>query len=273
MENPTPPNSRFEISIYQIAADEMFQGHRIDGTGWDWEWAPWQRDWMDETPSKFAYRCLPLTIANQTGWWVRNPVGFTAVWRGQMEPRSVQFLFDSDQGLWSQWINDQFGNGIITWNTPFLFRTKPAESRLLVTGPVNHFKHGVQPLTAIIESDWMSMSFTMNWKITSLGGPLRFERGEPLFQAIPLAGNLCTDLEKASVRYMKLADDPEVAAAYHHWNESRLKFHQQKEAGEVRADDWQKDYFRGRDVFGREVASGHKTKVTPPVVDYRSMKP
>jgi len=267
---PTPP---LEISIYQIADDAVFQGHRIDGTGWDWSWANWQRDWMDETPSKFAYRCLPLTIANQTGWWVYNPVGFTAVWRGQAAPGGVQFLFDSDQGLWSQWIGDQFGQGIITWNTPFLFRTKPAGSRLMVCGPINCFKHGIQPLTAIIESDWMSMSFTMNWKITAPNAVIRFDRGEPLFQLIPMAGNICTDLEQAKVRYMKLADDAEVSRAYQEWNEGRRKFHEQKKTGEVRPDDWQKDYFRGRDVFGREVASGHKTKVTPPGIEYLSKKP
>src|SRR5260370_27836851 len=140
---------------------------------------------MDETPSKFAYRCLPLTIVNQTGWWVYNPVGFTAVWHGRKEPGGVHFLFDSDPVLWNTWINDQFGQGIITWNTPFLFRTKPAGSRLLVCGPPNHFKHGVQPLTALIESDWMSMSFTMNWKITGPNSTVRFDLGEPLFQVIP----------------------------------------------------------------------------------------
>ena len=251
----------------------MFRGHRADGTGWDWSWANWQRDWMDETSGKFAYRCLPLTIANQIGWWVYNPVGFTAHWRGRPEAGGVQIMFDSDPGLWGQWINSQFGYGIITWNTPFLFRTQPVESRLLVTGPANYFKDGVQPLTAVIESDWMNMSFTMNWKITAPGATIRFDRGEPLFQVIPLASNLCTDLEKASVRYMRLAEDAEVSRAYFKWQEGRNKFHQQKQSGEVKADDWQKDYFRGRDVFGREVASGHKTKVTPPVIDYKSPKP
>jgi len=29
-----------------------------------------QRDWMDKTNLKYAYRCLPLNIANQHGWAV-----------------------------------------------------------------------------------------------------------------------------------------------------------------------------------------------------------
>ena len=64
----------------------MLKQNRTDGTGWEWGWADWQRDWMNATPHRFAYRCLPLTIVNQTGWWIRNPVGFTATWRGPTAP-------------------------------------------------------------------------------------------------------------------------------------------------------------------------------------------
>lgn len=32
--------------------------------------APTQRTWMDATDDRFAYRCLPLNIANQHGWWL-----------------------------------------------------------------------------------------------------------------------------------------------------------------------------------------------------------
>ena len=228
---------------------------------------------MDDTTSKFAYRCLPLTIANQTGWWVNNPVGFTATWNGFAGAGSIKFLFDSGADVWSKWINDQFGYGIMTWNTPFLFRTKPAESRLLVMGPINRFKHGVQPLTAIIESDWMQMSFTMNYKFTAPHLPVRFDLGEPLFQVIPMATNVCADLETAKVTYMKLSDDKEVHDAYQQWNRSRLEFHRKKAAGEINPDEWQKDYFKGRDILGRPVTSGHRSKVTPPKVEFRSPKP
>jgi hypothetical protein len=257
------------ITIYQLAGDGMFKFQRSDGTGFDWAWADWQRDWMDRTPNKFAYRCLPLTMANQTGMWVFQPVGFTAVWNGHWQPGNVQFIYDSDPGLWSQWINDQFGEGIITWNVPFLFRTQPAGTRLLVTGPTNYFKHGIQPLTAIVESDWIYMSFTMNWKITSSKLPIRFDVGEPLLQVIPLASNVFADIERARVTYMHVTQDPPVLEAYKKWRESRLDMVEQKKArvGDPRA--WQKDYFAGRDILGSQTISGHKTKITFPPVDNR----
>ena len=224
------------------------------------------RDWMDATANRFAYRCLPLSIVNQTGWWIKNPVGFTALWRGASVPGSVEFRFDSAAETWSRWINDQFGGGIITWNTPFLFRTRPEGSRLLICGPVNQFKTYAQPLTALIESDWMSMSFTMNWKIVLPNQQVRFDLGEPLFQAIPLVSNVCADLEAASVTYQRLGDDPEVYRAYQAWNEGRLNFHVQKARGDVKPDDWQKDYFHGRDALGQAPATVHMTKVKPPPI-------
>jgi hypothetical protein len=223
---------------------------------------------MNNTPQRYAYRCLPLTIMNQTGWWIRNPVGFIATWRGATAPGTIEFQFDASGQVWSQWINSQFGEGIITWNTPFLFRTKPQGSRLLVCGPVNYFKANAHPLTALIETDWMSMSFTMNYKLMIPNLPVRFEVGEPLFQAIPLLSNVCADLEGAAVSYQRLGDDPEMARAYQEWDLGRRRFHEQKARGEVRPDGWQRDYFQGRDALGREAETNHMIKVRAPQVVY-----
>ena len=202
----------------------MLKQNRTDGTGWDWCWADWQRDWMDATPHRYAYRCLPLTIMNQTGWWIKNPVGFTATWRGRPQPGGIDFRFDASADVWGQWINSQFGEGIITWNTPFLFRTKPEGSRLLVCGPANYFKANAHPLAALIESDWISMSFTMNWKLMAPNQPVRFELGEPLFQAIPLAEQHLRRPGHASVSYQKLGDNPELLRAYQEWDQGAASF-------------------------------------------------
>src|SRR5262249_44739609 len=96
--------------------------------------------------------------------------------------------------------------------------------------------------------------------------------GEPLFQVIPLARNVCADLENASVGYQRLIDDPELNRAYQEWDQGRRQFHEQKARGEVRADGWQRDYFQGRDAVGREAPTTHMIKVKPPRVHYGSVK-
>jgi hypothetical protein len=255
-----------EVLIYQIADDSMLKKNRADGTGWDWRWADWKRDWMDATHQGFAYRCLPLTIMNQIGWQVLNPVTFEALWDGRPDPGGVTFKFFSEDPVWPAWINNHFGQGVITWNTPFLWKTRPIGSRLLVMGPPNYFKPNVHALTALIESDWMNMSFTMNWKIGWPGQPVRFEAGEPLFQVIPIAGNICGDLEKASVVYKKLQDEPEVWKQYTAWQAGRNAFHEKKREGQVKPEAWQRNYFQGKDAAGKEAAAEHYTKIVPPVV-------
>ena len=87
---------RLEVEIYQIADHSMMKKTRTDGLGWEWCWADWQRDWMNATPHRYAYRCLPLTIMNQTGWWIKNPVGFTATWRGASRPDSIDYFQGRD---------------------------------------------------------------------------------------------------------------------------------------------------------------------------------
>ena len=58
------------------------------------------------------------------------------------------------------------------------------------------------------------MSFTMNYRLFTPDEPVRFDVGEPLFQVIPIATNVCDDLEEADVTYKKLSDDPEVHKSY-----------------------------------------------------------
>ena len=49
--------------------------------------APATRSWMDETSDAFAYRCLPLNIANAHGWEFLSPCAFSARWDGGSDPR------------------------------------------------------------------------------------------------------------------------------------------------------------------------------------------
>jgi hypothetical protein len=111
---------------------------------------------------------------------------------------------------------------------------------------------------------------TMNYKLMIPHYPVRFDVGEPLFQAIPLASNVCADLEAASVTYQRLSDDPELQRTYQEWDLGRRQFHEQKDKGEVKPDAWQRDYFQGRDAIGRQAQTQHMIKVKPPEVQYRT---
>jgi hypothetical protein len=79
-----------------------------------------ERDWMDITTQRFAYRCTPLPIANASGWEVILPASFTASWNGGPLPRDVTLQWsDSDNRLKSV-VEPVFGHGILTFHPGYL---------------------------------------------------------------------------------------------------------------------------------------------------------
>ena len=129
-----------------------------------------QRDWMDATHHRFAYRCLPLVIANQAGWMISCPATFRAHWSGGSGLSAITIHIPEGQGGYGPlppqlFIASHFGSGVLTFSLPYLFRTSPGYN-LWVKGPVNMIKDGIQPLEGMVETDWAHATFTMNWKFT-----------------------------------------------------------------------------------------------------------
>ena len=96
--------------------------------------APFQRAWMEAMPSRAAYRCLPLLIANQAGWFVRLPTRVEAIWNGGDNVRDCEVTTENLGAPITA--KSHFGYGIITWVVPYLFRTPPGYN-LLARGPSN----------------------------------------------------------------------------------------------------------------------------------------
>jgi hypothetical protein len=217
--------------------------------------APVERDWMERTDDGFAYRCLPLNIANAHGWMILNPSPFIAAWSGDGGPNGVTVRTVADKRSIA---TSHFGSGVLTFGVNALFRTEPGYD-LLVTGPFNQPKDGIQPLTGIVETDWAPSTFTMNWKFTRKQNPVAFERDEPFCMIFPLRRGLVEDI---APEFRRLDADPEVGAAYAAWAKSRRSFNEdlRKPSSPARDAKWQKDYFQGGARFG-EAPVDHRTKL------------
>lgn len=217
--------------------------------------APARREWMERTPSRFANRCLPLMIANQAGWFVTLNEPVEVEWTGDDGLTEVK-IFGSKRAETN--VASHFGCGIVTFKIPYLFRT-PTGYNLLARGPANLFKDGISPLEGLVEVDWAIQPFTMNWKITRPKHRIRFEEGEPVCMLVPERRG---QLEKFEPVIRALDEDPELAAEYRAWHQSRGKFINDLNAFEddaVRAG-WQRDYFQGRTPDGAKVPQ-HQTKL------------
>jgi len=217
--------------------------------------APITRDWMDNAHLRHPYRCLPLVIANQSGWVLRSPASFRAYWYGGPAKEDVEIQFD---GPPDARILSHFGSGVITFTVPFLFRTPPGVN-LWVKGPSNWIKDGIQPLEGVVETDWLASTFTMNWKITRPSDWVRFEAGEPYCMLVPVPRGLAESLVPQRV---PMTANPELKAQYEKWEGSRKGF--LTDLTEQRPDavkqGWQKDYFQGKTQDGRAVET-HQTRL------------
>ena len=231
-----------------------------------------QRDWMDATTDRFAYRCLPLVIANQSGWMIQNPVDFTACWNGGRKQEDVwinfgggqtsdQFAFQVCVGPTANEsdprISSHFGGGVLTFRLPYLFQTPP-EINLWVKGPSNWVKDGVCPLEGVVETDWSAASFTMNWKLTRPGLSVEFKRGEPICMIVPIPRGLAESLDP---RQAPISSNPTLESEYKTWNVRRKEYLETiARTPEISKADWEKDYFQGRTPSG-DYFEGHQKQV------------
>lgn len=191
-----------------------------------------RREWMSATPNHFADRCLPLRIANQSGWWLLNPETFTASWTGEIGINAVAI-----KGTASH-VTSHFGEGILTFHVPYLFDAD--NDPIWVKGPTNLPKDGISPLEGVVETGDNVATFTMNWIFTRPGS-VTFEEGEPFAMIVPqpeIGFQSGYDCELVDI-----AEAPELEKGYHAWAASRGAFNGDPER---KPTDWQKDYFRSR---------------------------
>jgi len=224
-----PSESRHKLIAYQIYEDDSAPIRP----------APRERAWMEDADKKFPYRCLPLVIANQYGWEILSTHHIRATWDGTSELESLQVENLCGEGP-SHW-RSHFGEGVLTFQIPFLFKT-PAGWNLMVRGPTNNPKDGIVALDAIIETDWAHSTFKMNWSFTR-PCTVEFALGEPICLFFPIRRGA---LETFRAEFRMLETDQELENKFREWSASRDEFllGLEKEKPEVLAQGWQKDYMQ-----------------------------
>jgi hypothetical protein len=213
------------------------------------------RDWIERSSQRFAARCLPLLIANQSGWEVVLDEELTATWNGKSGTKNVMIECSPRmRGVASS----HFGLGILTFQLQYLFRTPPGYN-LLVRGPANRPKAGISALEGVIETDWTAASFTMNWQITEVLRAVRFAAGEVIALIVPQRRG---ELERFEPRLVPLPEDPDLASRHEFFKRSRSAFVKDLKVEDSPAQEagWQRYYFQGRDPDGT-VAPEHQTKL------------
>jgi hypothetical protein len=213
-----------------------------------------ERTWAMPLQNELANRCLPLRMANQAGWVILGGIDVTASWSGEEDPSAIQFEFGSEAAAYP--VLSHFGQGILTWIIPYLFRTSPGFN-LLARGPANSPRDGIAPLEGLVETDWSVATFTMNWKFTRAGVAVHFAPDDAVCMIVPQRRG---DLERFRPVIRELATDPMTAAEHEAWGNSRVQFLDQAPSPQPGRVVWQRHYFNGTTPTGR-TAPEHQRKL------------
>lgn len=210
---------------------------------------------MDDTPDRFANRCLPLSIANAAGWEILNPIGFNAMWDGNPGLSAIKIEGDEESPLGIS----HFGSGILTFHVGGLFET-PGNNVMWVGGSPNHLKDAIQPLTGLVETSWSPYTFTMNWRFTRPGYWVRFEKDEPFCFFFPLDVDM---IEAADPEFRSIKERPDLEKNYKQWTAARGDFNADLKVSGSQAEKekWQKNYHKGVCPDGTRASATHRTRV------------
>lgn len=227
-----------------------------------------RRDWMDATPERFAYRCLPLAIANAHGWEIGSPCGFEARWLGGQGTDQVEIRLDPGADPLHV-PTSLFGQGTLTFHVEGLIRTSPGWN-LWLGGPANAAKDGIAPLGGIIETDWSPYTFTMNWRFTRANHWVRFEQDEAICLFFPVQRGL---LQQIAPELRPIEREPGLLEAFQQWSASRSAFqeHVQRTHPAAPADKWQKLYYRGLCPNNAQGPGDHEAKLR--LAPFRDTRP
>ncbi len=201
-----------------------------------------QRAWMETFLDRHPYRCLPLTMANTTGWEILCPVSFTAEWNGGMGQTDITFKADHPFPDFGDLVKSHFSHAVMTFHPGYMFRT-PENWSMWVGGPPNHIKDGIQALEGLVETDWLPFPFTMNWIFTR-PGRVRFVKGEPFCFIVPIQDK---PLENFQLVQKSLDRNPDLRGQYDAWRARRDDFNARIHKGDPGAvkEAWQRYYFKG----------------------------
>jgi hypothetical protein len=151
-----------------------------------------KRDWF--TPQ--FYQCLPLSIANMQGLAFNSPFSFEVFWNGGNTTDSISFNLYNDSGIQNFEkmshvnISSHFGHGIFTFSLPIMLKTPPNVNLMTIAAP-NYPLPGISPMSGAVETDNLSFSFTLNFKINIPNIVIKVKKGYPIMGIIPIPRNYC----------------------------------------------------------------------------------
>ena len=202
-----------------------------------------KRNWF--TPQ--FYKCLPLSIANMQGLAFSSPFSFDVLWDGGKGTEAIFINTYDDSGILNfnetihVGISSHFGHGIFTFNLPIMLKTPPNINLMTIAAP-NYPLPGISPMSGAVETDNLSFTFTLNFKIDIPNVVIKVEKGYPIMGIIPIPRNYCDSFQLLNGYDILNKDDIE--------EERQISYEQSVSRDEQNKNNLKQDkrYYRGTDI-------------------------
>jgi len=235
--------AKLEINSNEIIA-YAFREH-------DWVIKPGKvrRTWIDDIDKGHAYNCLPVSIASQYGWIVYSPLSASIRWNGKKEIQDVKVrTHDDSSEKERRAISSHFGSGTFTFTVPFIFRTPP-NIQLMVRGVANHVYDNITPLEGVIETAWLSFTFTLNFRINHPNETVEIRKNEPLVMIHPVSIDF---IEQFELKEKPLIEQEDLSDEFQKYAKERDDFHEMIKKG-TNPTKIQSHYFQGKTINCKKV--------------------
>jgi len=203
----------------------------------------YKRDWFS---SKF-YKCLPLSIGNMQGFIFSIPFDLEIKWNGGNDPGDLNILMKNSENYKDYiHVTSGFGFGIFTIHFPIILKTPPGVN-LMTISPPNFITSGITPMTAVIETDNLKFTFTLNFKINEINKVIKVPANSPIMGIIPIPRYFCDSFELKNAYDIfdkdTIQEEKNIVIYHGKLREESNKLGKYKHDG---------SYFKGEDIMGNK---------------------
>lgn len=149
-----------------------------------------KRQWMEDTPGKHAYQCMPVSLANTIGWQISFPEDIIFRWDGISDSSDSHVKIIKGH----RYCSTARGNATISFNTYLNIKTDEDVTTLIIPVP-NNFNSDAQCFTALISTSFYKPMLPIAWKIITPNKDVVIPAGEPVATIIPISLGSLQDFE------------------------------------------------------------------------------
>ena len=145
---------------------------------------------MDETAGKHAYKCFPVSLANQVGWTISFTKDIRFIWDGITDTTQDHVTILEGKEI----VDTNRANATISFHSGIQFKTDEDMSVLCIP-PANVFIDGLVPYTSVISTSFLDDPYPIAWRITKPNHEFLVKAGTPIATFIPISLSKLSEIE------------------------------------------------------------------------------